>query len=235
MDYKDNTNEYIIDNSNWDEETEDSEFQQKMQTASMRNSELPEGMEIIDTTDHSADVNEEIQQAAKQEGLDTGNPYVGGQGATPEEVVKALTNEAMPEGAQKAKKEYEEKKVNSFKKIVATRDMLFSRLNKKIEIPIHIKIDGEDVNLTFKMKRLSEAENNHLLNHELFGKEVNELTEEEYQESLTFKRNVLASTIVDPVLTSEEWANNVDNALTAELFSKVQEVLTRVNDAELFQ
>lgn len=237
MDYKDNTNEYIIDNSNWDEEIEDSEFQEEMKTASMKNSELPEGMEIIDTTNHSVDVNKEIQEAAEKEGLDTGDPYLGGKGATPEAVVEALTTEAMPEGAQKAKEEYEEKKTSNLKKIVATRDILFSRFNKLIDIPIKFTDpeSGEEVQLVFKMKRLSEAENNHLLNHELIGKKISDLTEDEYQESIKFKRNVLASTVVEPKLTADEWAYQVDNAMASEIFDKVQQALIEVNDAEIFQ
>ena len=114
---------------------------------------------------------------------------------------------------------------------------MFSRFNKLIDIPIKFTDpeSGEKVQLVFKMKRLSEAENNHLLNHELIGKKISDLTEDEYQESIKFKRNVLASTVVEPKLTADEWAYQVDNAMASEIFDKVQQALIEVNDAEIFQ
>ena len=142
----------------------------------------------------------------------------------------------MPEGAEKAKEEYEEKKVEQLKKTVATRDMLFSRLQKKI--PIEVKItndDGEKEILVFYCRRLSDSENNHLLNHQLIGRELSELTNEEYQESMSFRRKTLAQSIVEPKLTAQEWGEMADNALTLAVFEEVQKVISNVDTSEDFQ
>lgn|SRR5574344_1370950 len=227
--------EYIIDNSEWDEE-KDPEFNKNMQRVAVSNSKLPDGLEIQETVSKADQVGQDIVDTAKQEGLDTGEEYIGGKGAKPNDVIDALVNEAMPEGAQKAYDEYEDKKVNSFRKVVATRDLLFSRLQKLIDIPVEVATEnGETVDMIFKIKRLSEAESNHLLNRELIGKDLNELTEEEYQKSMAYRRKTLALAVVEPKLTAQEWAEDVDNAITLALFEKVNKAITDVNDAELFQ
>lgn len=223
---------FIIENDNWDEATD----LNKKQTVRMKNSDLPEGLEIIETVSSQDAISREIHDAAVSEGMDTGNQYLGGMDATPEEVIAALQNEAMPQGAEKAKEEYEEKKVEELKKTVATRDMLFSRLQKKIpiEIPI-LNDDGEKEILVFYAKRLSESENNHLFNHRLIGKNLSELTNEEYEDSIKFKRKTLATAIIEPKLTEEEWANLADNALTSKLFEEVQRIISDIDTVDDFQ
>ena len=222
---------YIIENDNWDEEKP---IDRK--TVRLSNSDLPEGLEIIETKSSQDEIVEEIRAAAKAEGMDTGNDYLGGENATPEEVIAALRNEAMPEGAEKAKEEYEEKKVEALRKSVATRDMLFSRLQKKIpiEVPI-VDDDGEKILLTFYARRLSDAENNHLLNHHLIGRELSDLTTEEYQESMQFRSKTLANAIIEPKLTAKEWRNDVDNALSLAVFEEVQKIIAEVDTAKDFQ
>lgn len=222
---------FIIENDDWDDGS-----QEKPATVKLSNSDLPEGLEIIETTTAQQEIVQEIRDAAKAEGMDTGNDYLGGKDATPEEVISALKNEAMPEGAAKAKEEYEEKKVEDLKKTVATREMLFSRLQKRIpiEIPI-VNDDGEKELLVFYCRRLSDAENNHLLNHHLIGKELSELTTEEYQESMSFRRKTLAQSIVEPQLTAQEWGEMADNALTLAVFEEVQRVISEVDTAKDFQ
>lgn len=223
---------FIIENDNWDEATD----LNKKETVRMRNSELPEGLEIIETTSAQETISKKIHDAAVSEGMDTGNDYLGGVDATPEEVIAALRNEAMPEGAEKAKEEYEEKKVENLKKTVATRDMLFSRLQKKIPIEIPIINDiGEKEILIFYAKRLSESENNHLFNHRLIGKNISDLTNEEYEDSIKFKRKTLATAIIEPKLTEEEWANLADNALTSKLFEEVQRIISEIDTVDDFQ
>ena len=203
---------YIIENDNWDEEKP---IDRK--TVRLSNSDLPEGLEIIETKSSQDEIVEEIRAAAKAEGMDTGNDYLGGENATPEEVIAALRNEAMPEGAEKAKEEY-------------------SRLQKKIpiEVPI-VDDDGEKILLTFYARRLSDAENNHLLNHHLIGRELSDLTTEEYQESMQFRSKTLANAIIEPKLTAKEWRNDVDNALSLAVFEEVQKIIAEVDTAKDFQ
>lgn len=222
---------FIIENDNWDEMSD-----KEKTSVKLSNSDLPDGLEIIETKSSQDEVIQKIRDTAKAEGMDTGNNYLGGEDATPEEVIAALKNEAMPEGAEKAKEKYEEKKIESLKKTVATREMLFSRLQKRI--PIEIKItndDGEKEILVFYCRRLSDAENNHLLNHQLIGRELSDLTNEEYQESMSFRRKTLAQAIVEPKLTAKEWGEMADNALTLAIFEKVQKVISNVDTSEDFQ
>ena len=110
-------NEYIISNDNWDE-------QQPRETVKMTNADLPEGLEIIEDDTPQEKIQKEIQELAKQEGLE-GTDMIGGQGASPEEVIAAMRAEQMPEGARKNKIEYEDKKIEEFKELTATREMLF--------------------------------------------------------------------------------------------------------------
>ena len=178
---------FIIENDDWDDGS-----QERPATVKLSNSDLPEGLEIIETKTSQQEIVQEIRDTARKEGMDTGNDYLGGKDATPEEVIAALKNEAMPEGAEKAKEEYEEQKVENLKKTVATREMLFSRLQKKIPIEILLtNDDGEQEILVFYCRRLSDAENNHLLNHHLIGKDLSEMTTEEYQDSMSFRRKLL--------------------------------------------
>lgn len=224
-------NNIIIENDDWDN---DKSIDRK--TVKLSNSDLPEGLEIIETKTAQNKIAEEIRAAAQAEGMDTGNDYLGGKDATPEEVIAALKNEAMPEGAEKAKEEYEERKIEDLRKSVATRDMLFSRLQKKIPIEVPIVADnGEEEILVFYARRLSDAENNHLLNHHLIGRELSDLTTEEYQESMQFRSKTLASAIIEPKLTAKEWRNDVDNALSLAIFEKVQKIIAEVDTAKDFQ
>lgn len=222
---------FIIENDNWDNDS-----QERPATVKLSNSDLPEGLEIIETKTTQEEIVQEIRDTAKAEGMDTGNDYLGGKDATPEEVIAALKNEAMPEGAEKAKEEYEEQKVENLKKTVATREMLFSRLQKKIPIEILLtNDDGEQEILVFYCRRLSDAENNHLLNHHLIGKDLSEMTTEEYQDSMSFRRKTLAQAIVEPKLTAQEWGEMADNALTLAIFEKVQSVISEVDTAQDFR
>lgn len=222
---------FIIENDNWDKDS-----QERPTTVKLSNSDLPEGLEIVETKTTQQEIVQEIRDTAKAEGMDTGNDYLGGKDAAPEEVIAALKNEAMPEGAKKAKEEYEEQKVENLKKTVATREMLFSRLQKKIPIEILLtNDDGEQEILVFYCRRLSDAENNHLLNHHLIGKDLSEMTTEEYQDSMSFRRKTLAQAIVEPKLSAQEWGEMADNALTLAIFEKVQSVISEVDTAQDFR
>ena len=223
-------NDYIIPNEDWDS-------QEKKETVRMKNADLPEGLEIIEDKTYTEKALEDIQEAAKEEGLE-GTENLGGEGASPEEVIAAMRAESMPEGAVKAKVEYEDKKIKEFKEITATRDMLFNRLKKPVKVYIDVGEDPathEPVKMSFMVRKLSETENNHLLNHRLIGKKLNELTMAEYAESMAFRRRTLASTVIQPRLTEQEWADNVENGIIVALFDEVQKVLTDISDVDSFQ
>ena len=52
---------------------------------------------------------------------------------------------------------------------------------------------------------------------------------------MAFRRRTLASTIVEPKLTEQEWANDVDNAMVTAIFEEVQKMLEDVSDSDMFQ
>lgn len=237
------TNNYTINNEDWDEVDENKEIEKKMEAVALQNSKLPDNFEIVEPEGQKGEqsIIDEIEETARQEGLTMDDEFLGGKGATPQEVVDALVNAPLPEGAQKAKEEYETKKINDFKEVNATRELLFARMERPIKVSVKVgeelnkNNDIIDVNYTFKIRRLSESQSAHLLNHTLLGKQVADMTNEEYEESIKFRRKILAAAVSEPKLSEQEWAENVDNALVLNLFEKVQEALLKVNDHELFQ
>lgn len=227
-------NNYIIDNDV--EETENEKVTKQMRTASLRNSQLPDNYEIEDEPlPKNKQVANEIYETAKEEGLVSDNGPLGGEGATPEEVIDALVQEDMPEGAIRNKEEYEEKKVEEFKKVSATRELLFSRTQHTVIVPVETVMNGEKVRLEFEVKRLTESENTHLFNHKLFGKELQDMTDEEYLTSTRFRSEVLAKAVINPHLTAEEWRTKVDYAMLGAVYEEVNRILTEADDATLFQ
>lgn len=227
-------NNYIIENDV--DEIENEKVTKQMRTASLRNNQLPDNYEIEeDPVPKSEQVANEIYETAKEEGLVSDNGPLGGEGATPEEVIDALINEDMPEGAIKNKEEHEKKKVEEFKKVSATRELLFSRTQHTVIVPVETVLNGEKVKLEFEVKRLSESENTHLFNHKLFGKELKDMTDEEYLSSTRFRSEVLAKAVISPKLTAEEWRTKVDYAMLGAVYEEVNRVLTQADDATLFQ
>lgn len=244
MGYENNKENYIIDNDIEDMDTP--KMEKKMKRASVRNSQLPDNYEIEeDAPNISERINQEILEEAEKEGLTSDEGYLGGEGASPQQVIDALVNEEMPEGAIKNKEEYEEKKVQNFRKVIATRDLLHNRLEKTIPCSIvttmpMINENGEEViepvELEFEVRRLSESENTHLYNHKLFGRDIADLTDEEYSQSIKFRSELLSRAVVGELsMTPSEWSNGVDYSMVNKIYEKVNEVLTDADDASLFQ
>ena len=233
MSYK--KNEYIIEN----------DIDNMNQPSMVKEAQLPDGFEIEETQSRQNNVVDEIVDTAEQEGLNSKEEFLGGEGASPEEVLSAMKNEGMSEGARKKKEQYEEKKLNDFRTVTATRDLLLGRVKKPITVTIPIivevpdentgKIVEEAVNTEFKVKRLTESENTHLLNHKLIGKELSDMTDEEYLQSAQFRSKLLATAVLEPKLSAEEWRNDVDNGLTMKLYDEVNKILTESDDVSRFQ
>lgn len=243
MGYKSN-NDYIIENDV--EESDNLSFKKEMKRAADLNDNLPEGYEIEEnTTNPALDLQKEIQEEAAKEGLVSDEEYLGGKGASPEEVIAAMKAEGLSQGAQEKKEEYEEKTYENFKTITATRDLLFNRVQENVTVTIPMivdmrnpdtgKVEKTPVNAEFKVKRLTEAENTHILNHKLIGKEIADMTDEEYVQSSQFRSKVLEKAVVEPKLTAKEWQNQCSNGDLAALYDKVNKVLTEADDVSLFQ
>ena len=97
------------------------------------------------------------------------------------------------------------------------------------------KIEKTPVNVEFKVKRLTEAENTHILNHKLIGKEIADMTDEEYVQSSQFRSKVLEKAVVEPQLSAKEWQNNCSNADISAIYDEVNKILTEADDVSLFQ
>lgn len=151
----------------------------------------------------------------------------------------------MSEGAQKNKEEYEEKKYEDFKIVTATRDLLLNRVQQTV--PIYVPMIIEEVNqqtgkveevparVKFEARRLTEAENTHVLNHKLIGKEIKDMTDEEYRESSHFRSNLLSKAIVNPQMSAEEWRTQCDNATLGRVYDEYNKILTETDDVSRFQ
>ena len=243
MGYKPN-NEYIIENDV--DESNELAFEKQMKRAADINNGLPDGYEIEETKrDPSLELQKELQEEAAKEGLVSDEEYLGGKGASPQEVIDAMKAEGMTQGAQEKQEEYEKKTYENFKTITATRDLLFSRVQETVPIKIPMivdmknpetgKIEKTPVNVEFKVKRLTEAENTHILNHKLIGKEIADMTDEEYVQSSQFRSKVLEKAVVEPQLSAKEWQNNCSNADISAIYDEVNKILTDADDVSLFQ
>ena len=236
MGYEPN-NEYIIENDV--DEINNEAFEKPMR----RTNDLPEGYEY-DETPKASPNDDSILQSAKDEGLYQ-EGLLGGEGASPQEVIDALRKESDSEGTKKIKEDYEKKKVEDLITITATRDLLFNQAKEtipvyvKTSVPMKNKETGEVkrtlVKAKFMVKRLTESENTHLLNHKLIGKEISDMTEEEYIDSSHFRSKMLEAAVVEPYFTAEEWRSEIPNGIVNDLYDQVNKVQSSSDDSELFQ
>lgn len=143
-----------------------------------------------------------------------------------EDLIAQLTADSQKKSASRKKK-----KIDEYKATQATREVLFSRLGKTINVPVIM--DDEDV-MVFKIKRLSEAENSEILDRSLAIKNLDEMTPEELEESNNYNYRLLEKVVVDPVLTQDEWRSKVDTALIQKLVEQIMKVLTNIDDTHIF-
>ena len=237
MGYKPNETEYIIEN---DVDEINKEVLEKPMRAK---NDLPEGYEYDEPKTSKSD-DDSILKSAQDEGLYQ-EGLLGGEGASPEEVIAALRKEEDSEGTKELKKKYEEEKVEELITITATRDLLMNQA--KQNIPVYIKttapvknpktgeIEIKAVRAKFMVKRLTEAENTHLLNHKLIGKDIADMTDEEYVDSSHFRSKLLEAAVVEPYFTAEEWRTKVPNGTVTDLYDEVNKIQTSADDSALFQ
>ena len=100
-----------------------------------------------------------------------------------EDLIATLTAEAKQKSKSRKKKKIEE-----YKAIRATKDAIFSRLGRTIDVPIIM--DDEEI-MVFKVKRLSESENSDIIDRTLAVKNVKEMTPEELEESTKYNYRLL--------------------------------------------
>lgn len=220
--------------------------QKEMEPVSIPNNRIQREYEVIDEpVSPTQNVLDEIHEAAIEEGLVEDNEeLIGGENATPNEVIQALKEKSRSKGAQKNQEEYEEKKVKTFAKVTATRDILAGLGNKILTVSVPVVMDcrhddgsisPELIDLEFKVKRLTESQVNHLINRKLASKTDSELTDEEYMETTKFRSQFLATVIIEPETTVELWYNEVPAVVLTAVFDQVNKVLNNINDLSLFQ
>lgn len=123
------------------------------------------------------------------------------------------------------------KKIEEYQATQATRELLFNRLGKTVNVPLIM--DDESV-MVFKVKRLSEAENSEILDRSLAIKNLDEMTEAELEESNNYNYRLLEKVVVDPKLSQDEWRSGVDTALVQKLVEQIMKVLTNIDDTHIF-
>lgn len=165
-------------------------------------------------------------------------------------VLNSTTNEVAPQGetkieatnsddliaqlqadSKKRSASKKKKKIEEYKATQATREILFSRLGKTVNVPVIM--DDESV-MVFKVKRLSEAENSDILDRSLAIKSLDEMTAQELEESNNYNYRLLEKVVVDPQLSQDEWRSKVDTALVQRLVEQIMKVLTNIDDTHIF-
>lgn len=238
MGYREET--YIID-----PEVEDDEqfiVEKKMESVSLGNNKKE--YEIIEE-EKPKSVYDEIYETAKEEGLvkEDEKPF-GGEGTpTPEAVVHDFINQDRTEAAIQKEEEYIDKKVENTKKVMATRELLTGMTKRVLTVNVPMAIDVkqpdgsvklEVCDVEFKIRRLTEAQSNHIFNRRMLGKTVDDMTPEELQEDNHFRSKFLSEAVIEPNLTAEEWYNTSAIVLGT-VFNRVNEVLSSVDNTDLFQ
>lgn len=238
MGYREET--YIID-----PEVEDDEqfiVEKKMESISLGNNKKE--YEIIEE-EKPKSVYDEIYETAKEEGLikEDEKPF-GGEGTpTPEAVVHDFINQDRTEAAIQKEEEYIDKKVENTKKVMATRELLTGMTKRVLTVNVPMAIDVkqpdgsvklEVCDVEFKVRRLTEAQSNHIFNRRMLGKTVDDMTPEELQEDNHFRSKFLSEAVIEPNLTAEEWYNTSAIVLGT-VFNRVNEVLSSVDNTDLFQ
>lgn len=210
-----------------------------------QNSRIDE-FDAIEPVDVSTDIINEIHESAVAEGLvhEDEAPFGGEGNPAPQAVIDDFVNQVRPEAVEEKIEEYTEKKVSKTKKIMATREILTGMTKRLIDITVPVVLDvrqddgtikPELVDLDLKVKRLTESQVNHLFNRRMAGKTVDEMTNEELQEDNHFRSKFLEATVVEPKMDANTWYNEVPSIAAGTIFNKVNEVLSSIDNTELFQ
>src|SRR5690606_31408859 len=151
------------------------------------------------------------------------------------EKLPKITKEEIPEEEkilEELGQDYLQNKQVEAKKVAATKEWLFSRSTRTYDIEIDV---GGEIRI-FKARRLSEKEraNMKTVQAGLTSTNLSELSPEELELLQKQGHELLATVIVEPKLTVEEW-EQVDLALIQLLLDKVSALQVEVNDAKLIE
>lgn len=150
------------------------------------------------------------------------------------QIIANNADELLAELAADSKKKSDSKKkkrIEDYKVVQATREMLINRKGQVLNVPV--VIDNETA-WNFKVRRISEAENSDILDRTLAVKRLDEMTPEELDASNEYNFRLLALSVVEPELTAEEWESTVDAPLARKIVEQISKVITDVNANGIF-
>ncbi|MBO5476270.1 MAG: hypothetical protein J6A15_00765 [Clostridia bacterium] len=133
--------------------------------------------------------------------------------------------------SKKTSQNKKKKKIEDYKVVQATREMLINRKGQILNVPIII--DNEEA-WNFKVRRISEAENSDILDRTLAVKNFNEMTPEELEASNDYNFRLLALSVVEPKMSEDEWKGVVDAPMARKLVQQISKVITDVNADGIF-
>ena len=237
-------NEYIVNNDV--EDMDEPVFKKTVQPVRIAQNQPQDDYEVIEPKTPSQSIIDEIHESAVVEGLvhEDEKPFGGEGNPTPQEVMTDFINQKRPEEVEEKVEEYTEKKVAKTRKIMATREILTGMTKRilTVTVPVVLDIEQEDgsikpelVDMELKIKRLTESQANHIFNRRLIGKKLDEMTQEELDEDDHFRSKFLSETIVEPKMTAQQWYEDVPAIASGTIYNKVQDVLSSIDNTELFQ
>jgi uncharacterized coiled-coil protein SlyX len=134
-------------------------------------------------------------------------------------------------------KDYNRRKQDKVKEILATREKLFARGERtyEIRVPVDEEEDGTQVMMKFKARRLTHEERSTMEAIKPYDMmSVYEISDDEFQKATEQGYEVLSKVIVEPKMSVDEW-RKVDIAVTQDLIAKVSLLQFETNDTVLIK
>jgi hypothetical protein len=134
-------------------------------------------------------------------------------------------------------KDYNRRKQEKVREILATKEKLFARTERiyEIRVPVDEEEDGTQVMMKFKARRLTPAERSKMDAIKPYDMmSIYEISDEEFEQATNQGYDILSKVIVEPKMSKEEW-KKVDVAVTQDLIAKVSFLQFETNDGLLIQ
>jgi hypothetical protein len=132
-------------------------------------------------------------------------------------------------------KDFNSRKMEQAKTIIATKEKLFARKKRlfEVKVPIDEEEDGTPIVMSFKVRRLSHEERSSMKKFKPYEvMNIYEMSEEDMESMSEQGYEVLAKIVVEPKLSLEEW-KEVDVALTQALITQISLLQYETSDAAI--
>jgi len=143
----------------------------------------------------------------------------------------------MEQEAAALQKDYNKRKINKVKEVIATKEKLFARKSRAfdVKIPIGEEEDGTQIVMTFKVRRLTHEERMNFDSIKPYDAiDPTKLTDKDYRDMSDQGYEILARVVVEPKLSVEEW-RGLDVAITQDLITRISFLQYETNDSALVQ